>query len=327
MYSDGIYAIALSGMLFEIWLCMRRKSIDRASALILILTVPFAIFARPNGIINLLPLAVLAWVLSGPQRARLALIVIPWCIVGFGSQLAFKYERGIGTIYPLALYETVGFLENRPMGLWEFNEPRVTPKTVDALTSHGESLEKIRKFYDHYYWDPLIFFPQGPALGALDGKAKRTIVKEFFKYNLWHNFPAFAASRVNIFLYSALARAAVPGPLNAPQIIPQTKSRSHVGSINWPTDDYLIDLFHWTMKYRAILWAPWLGLILIAIGARRCLVQRDWAVRAIACIYVLQLLAVFVFSIAGEYRYLLAFFTAPLVLLPVLYYKPNQDNV
>ncbi|WP_313301581.1 acyltransferase [Diaphorobacter sp.] len=327
MYSDGIYAIALSGMLFEVWLSMRSKSISRASTLVLLITVPFAIFARPNGVINLLPLLVLAWVLTGAQRARLALIAIPWCIVGFGSQMAYKYESGIGTVYPLSLYETVGFLEHRPMGLWEFNEPRVTQKTIDALTSSGQSLEKIQNFYDHYYWDPLIFFPQGPALGTLSKKAKSTIVKEFLKYNLWHNFPAFAASRVNIFLFSALARAAVPGPLNAMYIVPQTKSRSHVQTVNWPTDNLLIDWFHWTMKHRAVLWAPWLGLILIAVAARRGFVTRDKAVCAIGGIYVLQLLAVFMFSIAGEYRYLLAFFTAPLVLLPMLYYRPAQDHV
>jgi hypothetical protein len=80
------------------------------------------------------------------------------------------------------------------------------------------------------------------------------------------------------------------------------------------------------MRHRAILWAPWLGYILIFIGLRRSINERDIPLGIAAVTYSLQLAAVFIFSIAGEYRYLLAFFTAPLVLLPILN-SNNLENV
>jgi len=323
LYSDGIYAIALSGMLFEVWRSWRLRSIDKASCLVLLTTVPFALLSRPNGVLNLVPLLALAWILSNAQRVRLGLVVLPWCFVGVYGQLTYAYTNPIGSIFPLALYETVGFLEHRPMGLWERNEPRVTQKTVKALTSTGRSLEHISQFYDHYYWDPLIFFIEGPALLELPEAAKKTVIREFFKYNLWHNLPAFAASRVNVFLYSALANGGIPDPNAAQYVLPKTKSISALNIVQWPTTPLLRQWFDMSMRYRAILWAPWVGIALIFIGCRRALTECELSDAFVVGTYAAQLAAVFTFSIAGEYRYLLAFFTAPLVLLPVLYHPAS----
>ena len=325
LYSDGIYAVALSGMLFEIWRCWCLRIVDKAAALLLLITVPFALLARPNGILNLLPLLALAWILPRTQRVRWAIVVLPWCLIGLYGQFTYPYKNPIGTIFPLTLYETVGFLEHRPMGLWERNEPRVTPRTTEALTSSGKSLKQISQFYDHYYWDPLIFFTQGPALLTLSKDAKRVIVREFFKYNLWHNLPAFAASRINIFLYSALANGGIPDPTVAQYVLPQTKSVSTTNAVECPPPPLLRDWFEFSMRYRALLWAPWVGIALILIGCRRLLRERQLSQIAIVGTYALQLAAVFTFSIAGEYRYLLAFFTAPLALLPALYHTTSRD--
>ncbi|WP_298207627.1 acyltransferase [Acidovorax sp.] len=325
-YSDGIYAISLSGMMFEVWRSIRNRSVDLPSLLIFFVTIPFAIFGRPNGVLNLIPLAALAWMLSKPYRVRMGLVIVPWLVIGFGSQFIYKYENPIGSVFPLALYETVGFLEHRPMGLWEHNQPRVTTKTVDALTSTGQSLDKIREFHDHYYWDPLIFFPAGPALLSLSDKSKRTIIKEFFKYNLWHNFPAFMASRVNIFLYAAMANGGIPGPPATSQILPLTKSISSVQPLKFSLRKHLHAWYDFSIQHRAIMWAPWGGLVLLMMALRRSMKQRDKVVTLIAGTYALQLVAIFIFSIAGEYRYLLAFFTAPLVLLPVLCRPSEKEN-
>ncbi len=332
LYSDGIYAISTAAMLFEIWRIHQNKKIDSAAACILLITIPFSLFSRPNGIINIIAILVLAYILSRRERIKLAMIVIPWLMVALYAQLAVKQWGKIGTVFPVALYETVGFLENRPMGLWENNEPRVTNKTIDALRSHGETVENILKYYDHYYWDPLVFFPKGPALMALPKSAKQIIVHEFFKYNLWHNFPAFAASRVNIFLYAAFADGGFPGIKNAEHILPQTKSKSIVKFRNGILHKYLSEWFDFTFKYRVIFWTPWLGLWLIAIGISRTWRARDMAGFTICTTLLLQLIAVFSFSIAGEYRYLLAFFTAPLALLPAIYapiknIKPETKNL
>ncbi|WP_051236153.1 acyltransferase family protein [Ottowia thiooxydans] len=320
LYSDGIYAMAMMGMLFEIWICYRTRRINLVSGCMLALTVPFALFARPNGFINAIALIALFFALPRLHRWKLLAVVLPWCIVAIFANSQYKYRTPIGSVFPLALYETVGFLEHRPMGLWEYNEPRISKKSAEALTSTGKSLEHISKFYDHYYWDPLIFFPEGPALLFLSKDAKKTIIQEFFKYNLWHNLPAFSASRVNIFLYSALASGGIPGPQSADYILSQTKSKSEQRYRDTRLHKTLMRWYDFTLKNRAIFWAPWLGLFLIVAATARAWRQRDRSSLVVCSVFVLQLTAVFFFSIAGEYRYLLSFFTAPLVLLPVYIY-------
>lgn len=318
LYSDGIYAVALAGLLFEVWRCSHHRRLDGMACAMLAITLPFALFSRPNGILNAVALLYLFWVLTKKSRLALLAIALPWCALAMYAHTTYEYRAPIGSVLPLALYETAGFLETRPMGLWERNEPRVSAKTVMALTSSGKSLEHISKYYDHYYWDPLIFFLEGPALLELPKAAKNTIVQEFFTYNLWHNFPAFAASRINIFLYSAFADGGIPRPLNAENILPQTKSASVFKAYSFFTDTLFLDWFDFSTRFRVIFWTPWLGLVLIAFCFTRALQHRQMHGAVVSGIYAMQLAAVFIFSIAGEYRYLLAFFTAPLVLLPLL---------
>ena len=324
LYSDGIYAIATAGMMFEVWRSYRERRLDKTACWMLLLTIPFALFSRPNGLINILALIGLYFYLPNSGRWKLLAVVTPWCVLAVVTHTQFKYRAPIGTVFPLALYETVGFMEHRPMGLWERNEPRVSHKTIEALTASGKSLEHINSFYDHYYWDPLIFFPDGPNLLALPELAKKTIVREFFTYNIWHNFPAFAASRVNIFLYAAFANGGIPGPNNAENILPQTLSTSKIRFRNGSAHRVLMGWFDFTIKNRVIFWTPWVGLWLIALGCLQTWRRRDHAGLMVCMVFVLQIAAVVCFSIAGEYRYLLAFFTAPLVMLPVLHAPSTQ---
>jgi len=318
LYGDGIYAICTIGMLFEIWRSYNIRKIDRTACWMLFLTIPFALFARPNGIISILALIALTIALPRTSRWRLMAVVLPWCIVAIFANSHFKRESH-GIFYPLALYETVGFLEERPMGLWERNEPRVTSRTIAALTASGRSIENIREFYDHYYWDPLVYFLEGPQLMALPKNEKKILLQEFFKYNVWHNFPAFAASRINIFLYSALANGGIPGLASAEIILPKTLSHSEPRFRNGAIHRSISRWFDFSLDYRFILWTPWVGLILIAYGCFRTWRRRDFAGIIICVVLALHVAAVFGFSIAGEYRYLLTFFIAPLVLFPALY--------
>ncbi|WP_338499616.1 hypothetical protein [Delftia tsuruhatensis] len=317
LYSDGIYAMAMMGMLFEIWLCYRARRIDAVACGMLALTIPFALFARPNGFINTIGLVALFFVLPRLHRWKLLAVTLPWCAIALFANTQYKYHTPIGSVFPLALYETVGFMEHRPMGLWEYDKPRISDKSVEALTSTGKSLAHILKFHDHYYWDPLIFSDEGPALLHLPKQAKKTIVKEFFKYNLWHNFPAFMASRVNIFTYAALANGGLPPPEAAQYILSQTKSESSILFRELLPHQILMPWYNFALEYRAIFWAPWLGLFLILATTAKAWRLRDRSGLVVCSVFVLQLTAVFFFSIAGEYRYLLSFFTAPLVLLPV----------
>lgn len=327
LYSDGIYAISMMGMLFEIWLCYRARRISLASCCVLALTLPFALFARPNGFINSIALVALFFALPRLHRWRLSIIVLPWLSIAAFANSHYKYDNPIGTLFPLALYETVGFMEYRPMRLWEYDQPRISPPSAEALTATGKTLDHISKFYDHYYWDPLIFGGDGPALLYLPEEAKRTIIKEFFKYNLWHNFPAFAASRVNIFFFAAFANGGLPPPESAQYILSQTKSKSEVKFREaWP-HKILMPWYNFALKYRGIFWTPWLGIFLIFATTARAWRLRDRSSLLICSIFLLQLTAVFLFSIAGEYRYLLSFFTAPLVLLPIFSYATQKADL
>jgi hypothetical protein len=326
LYSDGIYAIATAGMLFEVWRSYRERRLDGTACWMLLLTVPFALFSRPNGLLNAIALVVLALALPNAGRWRLGILVLPWCLIALVAHSQFKYRTPIGSVFPLAVYETVGFLEHRPMGLWERNEPRVSKETVQALTAGGKDLGHIQRFYDHYYWDPLVFFPEGPDMLALPEEAKTIIIREFFTYNLWHNFPAFAASRVNIFLYAAFANGGIAGPNNAENILPHTQANSKILFRNGKTHHTLVGWFDFTIKHRTIFWTPWVGLWLIVLGLVTTWRRRDHAGLVVCLVFGLQLAAVFSFSIAGEYRYLLAFFTAPLVLLPVIHTKPQPAH-
>ena len=74
--------------------------------------------------------------------------------------------------------------------------------------------------------------------------------------------------------------------------------------------------------------APFLGLGLLAwalvTGTRR----RNWPMLLIAAPMLVQLGGIVLFSIAGEYRYILPFFALPLVLLPMymLQIKTKSDT-
>ncbi|THJ32040.1 hypothetical protein E8K88_13515, partial [Lampropedia aestuarii] len=320
LYSDGIYAVCLSGLMFEVWRCCKNKKIDLTSGIMLFACIPYAIFSRPNGILNISIIVILFVFLRGLERKKAIALFTPWLAIGVTASVLFPIKHPIGTIFPMALYETVGFLEHRPMGNWERNEPRVTEKTVQALTSSGKTLEHISQFYDHYYWDPLIFFPDGPALLSLPENSKKRIIKEFFKYNLWHNFPAFAASRVNIFFHATLAMGGIPGPTNADNVLHQTQAISSIRPIEFITNQYLDKYFSFSERHHGFIWAPWIGYLTIIIALIISFSKRATLEASIISVYAIQFLAVFIFSIAGEYRYLLSFFTAPLVTLPIISY-------
>lgn len=328
LYSDGIYACALVALLFEVWLCVRDRRISRISLWVFALSIPFAVFVRPNGIINLLPvLAVILLVKIKAQRMMLASIVVLWCAIAITGNLQHK-RTSIGTFLPVALWETVNFLQPSPMGL---HPPRVTPQTIQTLEAH-RPIPEILKFYDRDYWDPLWFFPQGPRMGAMTKEQKRIIVKEFFTHNLWANLPSFLSSRVHVFMVAALAQGGFPGPAYAKHVLSKTQSNSQYRAWNLAGPERSLHNLHDTsFKYRWLLWTPFFGIGLtfwiLALALRR----RDWAALAVSGCLAAQFLVVFMFSIAGEYRYLMGFFVAPIALMPVLHklrgYRQKTDDL
>ena len=316
LYPDGVFSVAVSGLLFELWLVVQSRKLSLASLLMCLILLPFAVFARPNGLIFLAPMLYAAVVLQGSDRAKLLAVGFTWCAVvligvkvhGGGSQ---------DTLYPLALFETVNFLQPRPMNLWQ-EKPRVSDQTLQSLTRQ-QPIQKIIANYDRDYWDPLIHKPDGPQLNSLSRVDKKTIVKEFFRYNLWQNLPAFLASRVNIFMVSALAQGGLVGIEYASHLLPKINTASEFRRFQLNALASALNTVHaFSMKYRWLLWTPWVGIALLFMMLNRGMRAKNGPMLMIAIPMAIQLLAIFFFSIAGEYRYLLPFFTLPLVALPVL---------
>ncbi|CAM3643349.1 Dolichyl-phosphate-mannose-protein mannosyltransferase [Paracidovorax anthurii] len=328
LYPDGLFAVAVAGLLFELWLVATRRTIGKASLAMIALTLPFAAFIRPNGLVFLVP-AVLAGFWVDPRSQRwLWLVVGAWCALMFvGTRMHRTSTQE--TLFPLAAFETAGFLQKRAMNdlwalypqmndPWVLAQPKVSPRTVEVLERNG-ALARLQAYRDPVYWDMLVFHPEGPRLGALPPADKDAIVHEFLTYNLWHNLPDFLASRVNVLASAALAQGGFPALDYAGNVLPRVHARSAYRRFHWEAAEQALRQVHaWSHAARWLLWAPWLGFALLAWALARAVRHRDAALWLVALPMAVQLAAIFLFSIAGEYRYLLPFFTLPLVLLPAL---------
>lgn len=322
LYSDAIFSVCVIGLLFEIWLIANRRKISTTSLAIIIIALPFAGFARSNGVVFVLALLPLLIILKWPDGLKLVAVIGAWCLAVFaGNQLHKTYKHGV--LYPLALFETVNFLQPRPMGLWEAS-PRVSDRTIQILTQK-QPLSKILEYYDPDYWDPLIYRDDGPQLLALPIRQQKRIVKEFFRYNLWRNIPDFFSSRVNIFLVSSLAGGGFPGLEYSSHVLKRTHSQSEFRKMKMERiEPFLRALHESSFTFRWILWTPWLGIVLTGWLLLSGWRHRDVPILLVTVPMAALLGGIFLFSIAGEYRYLLPYFVLPLVLLPVLATQRRQ---
>jgi hypothetical protein len=316
LYADGIYAVAGAGLLFELWLIARARQVTAPSLAFIAIELPFAVFMRTNGLILLAAVVYVAILLKGAGRLKFLAVNAIWCAVA-AAGVAAHNGGSHGVLYPLALFESVNFLQPRPMNLWR-EKPRISQETIEALTRH-QPLPKIVANYDRDYWDPLVHWPNGPHLGGLSPADQEIIVREFFRYNLWQNIPAFAASRVNIFLVSTLAQGGLVSLEYAPHVLAQVRTRSEFRRFHLDNLASMLTAVHaWSERYRWLLWSPLLGIALLFVMAHRGVRTANPSLLVVALPMLAQLLGIVLFSIAGEYRYLLPYFTLPLVALPAL---------
>ena len=156
-------------------------------------------------------------------------------------------------------------------------------------------------------------------MGGLPEADRRTLVREFFRYNLWHNFPEFLGSRMTVFLTAALAQGGFPAVTYAAHVLPRTRSISTYRRFDvQELERGFIGAQKASYRWRWLLWTPWAGFALLAWALVRGLRRREAALLIVALPMALQCGAIFLLSSAGEYRYLLPFFVLPLVLLPAL---------
>lgn len=316
LYPDGIYSVAVAGLLFEVWLIAHLRKASFLSLLVLTLTLPIAAFARPNGIIFLVPVAILVFIADKTSRRWIAAILLAWCALAVAAASTHKSSNH-GALYPLAIFETVNFLQARPMNLWTAS-PRVLPSTIEVLTKH-HPIETYTSHYDPDYWDPLQFTPTGPRVMAFPRQDRKIITRDFFRYNLWNNMPKFMGSRVNVFLVSALAQGGAPNLSYAQHVLQRINTQTTYRQFQLnQAERALTSLHEISYHYRWLLWTPFFGIGLLAWALLKGFQLHNKALLLIAAPMLIQLGAIFIFSIAGEYRYLLPFFTLPLVLLPIL---------
>lgn len=315
LYPDAAYSVAVTGLLFECWLGTRKRWLSRTALAMIALTLPFAVFARQNGIIFLIPAALLLFMVDRASRLWLAIILVAWCaLMAAGSRM--HKTSGHGVLFPLAIYETVGFLQPRPMNLWTA-QPRVSPSTVELLTRH-HPLHVYQAHYDPDYWDPLQFAEDGPHVLSFPQADQKQVVQDFFRYNLWHNLPKFLGSRLNLFLVAALAQGGLPDYAFAEQVLNKIQPRSTYRTFQLhQTEHAWMRLFDVSYAFRWMLWTPFLGVGLLVWLVLKGFRERDVALLMLTTPLLVQLGAIFTFSIAGEYRYLLPFFLTTAIMLPI----------
>lgn len=316
LYPDGPFAIATAAVLFELWLTLKRNRLSSASFSMLAIAMPFALFARANGIVMLIPLIYTLFRLRGRDRLKLGSIALAWCSLVTAGSVIHRSPAQHGALFPMVAYETVNFLQPRPMNLWT-ERPRISPRTMEIINRHT-TVDALLRYYDRDYWDPLYHKPNGPRLGAMSDADKKGLIKEFFRYNLWENIPAFMGSRVNIFLVSALGRGGEVSINYSFHVLPQTQSNSVYRAMNTPKlTRWIGDLNNFSYRHRALLWTPFIGIFILFLFSRRAWLLRSTPDLSLAAPMLIQLTAIFLLSIAGEYRYLLPFFILPLAILPI----------
>ncbi|GAA4423714.1 hypothetical protein [Acidovorax lacteus] len=316
LYPDGYYAVAVTGLLFELWRAVRARRMDASGLVFVALTLPFAAFLRPNGIVFLLPVALALWWVQGRGRLGLGVIALSSIALNMAAGQGRQEVPTHSVLYPLAIYETANFLQPRPMNLWTAS-PRVHPDTVQLLKRHG-IYEKVIAFYDPDYWDPLTFRADGPRVMGLPKDDRKAVVEQFFTYNLWHNMPKFVGSRVNLLLVAGFAQGGLPSHSYAAHVLQQIETKSRFRKTDWLAGGIaLFTLYEWSFQWRWLLWTPFVGVALAFWALWAGWQRRDRATVLVAAPMVLQFGAITVFSIAGEYRYLLPFFTLTVLWGPL----------
>lgn len=318
LYPDAIFSLALVGVLFEIWITLRRGRLTWWSGIFIFVAFPAAALFKSNGALLVLPLAYLAFRLRGRQRWAVVLTVAFWMVVvQLGSEAA-DLGSGHGAVQPLVLFETVNFMQSKPMKLWETRH-MVTNKTKEIIYRHA-SQEDIDRLFDRDYWDTL--WHQNHEVVKfwnMNKQDQRALRREFLTYNLWRNIPAFVSSRVNIFLAAAFAQGGMVGPDNAKAGLSAVQTLSIYNPFGLELiPAFIRRAFAASYDWRFILWTPFIGLGLTFYCFRKAIREKNRDESVVVSLLALQLAGIFVFSIAAEYRYLLMFFYAPLLLLPMV---------
>lgn len=317
IYPDGIFSVALIGVLFECYLIIRRQRVSIFSWIFLALLLPFALDLRTNGrVLLILPIVFIPIIRKGQRWSFVAAY-----LVGLSLCLWSNISHGTSpqkATQSLVIWETVNFLQPRPQEHWRA-KPRVSETTIRTLEKYT-TIDTLLKYYDPYYWDPLIFPQDGPKLASMSRADQKVLQQEFWRYNLWQNLPAFFGSRVNVFLGSALADGLhVPNNYRA-HVLSTIRTNSKANKFDSLELGGFMDRIHaWSENNRIWLWSTLPGTILILYSLYIGIHYKNPIALAISSIMFIELAGIFLMSIAAEHRYHLPLFVFPLVALPLLW--------
>lgn len=324
LYADSIFCLAFIVILFELWLILKNERATPLNLAIIAILIPIAGFFKGNGIIVLAPIFYTAYYLKGWSRWFLIIMTAAWVLAIFQGGKIADAGKGHGALEPLILFETANFMQTRPMHLREYQH-MVTDETKKIMHRYA-SQEDIDKYYDRDYWDTLWHQNQDHLkFYSMTKEDRLNLRKEFFTYNLWKNLPAFISSRVNIFLASALAQGGMVDTANARDGLRDIETNSEYNPFGFFRGAEVVkEIFNFSYDLRFLLWTPFLGIILLSICIRKSICLRDRHTLIICGTLLVQFIGILIFSIAAEYRYLLVFFYAPLLLFPIFQSKSQQ---
>lgn len=333
LYPDAIFAVASCALLFELWWICSQKRHSRASLALIALALPFAVFVRANGALFLAPAVVAIFLVHRKSRLPLCAIIGLWCALAYTGTKMHK-PAPQSAMDSLVLFETVKLLQPRAMNdLWQkqplmndpwvLQAPKLSARTLEILEGHAPR-QLMLAYSDPAYWDMLVFHPQGPQLFGLTEDRRKELAHEFLRYNLWHNLPDVAASRVNVLLSAALAQGGFPALDYARHVIRRTQAQSQMRIFRLDSSETALrGLLRQSHAWRWLLWTPWLGFTLLAMVLWHGVRQKNVPALLISVPPAIHLTAIAVFATAGEYRYLLPFFVLTPALLAVLISRPG----
>lgn len=333
LYPDAIFAVASCALLFELWWICSQKRHSRASLALIALALPFAVFVRANGALFLAPAVVAVFLVHRKSRLPLCAIIGLWCALAYTGTKMHK-PAPQSAMDSLVLFETVKLLQPRAMNdLWQkqplmndpwvLQAPKLSARTLEILEGHAPR-QLMLAYSDPAYWDMLVFHPQGPQLFGLTEDRRKELAHEFLRYNLWHNLPDVAASRVNVLLSAALAQGGFSALDYARHVIRRTQAQSQMRIFRLDSSETALrGLLRQSHAWRWLLWTPWLGFTLLAMVLWHGVRQKNVPALLISVPPAIHLTAIAVFATAGEYRYLLPFFVLTPALLAVLISRPG----
>ncbi len=259
------------------------------------------------------------------------------CSIFFFKQISnvIKFTGILLLLFLITYFALPNILKVKPMPAW-FDQMYIYQATTgfyarlpDAdMTQESKELiaaslpgENIAQIYDPRYMDPIIFnkHQDKNLIGSSNFWDKLT--KDFFSYNLIHNFDIYITDRWDMMHSVITGRVYV---ISEESIVPGKQSLLPSLRI------HLSQLLAWLMLYeqkpiRSIIWGTSIGLILLLITFIIGLAKKRYEMLIFSSILLVQVPVLFVFNVAGDWRYMYFIYLAIFVCIP-LYTIPQNTS-